>query len=196
MTNKIYKIQAPKQTIPRTEEPISQLQQLERLFSELAPRDGRGNAPSEGGESAVLESEDLLEELNSVKETLKREMAISKGLRRTIEKLQEESKRLGKTTEHEMVDGIGIRTDEKLELEDQTKTRGEGRKVKQSDILELREKVHELEKENESLQHKLKKKEKALERFQSEETGNRKIFYCLYIIHIGSSQNGNSLFKY
>ncbi|KAJ7383750.1 hypothetical protein OS493_026281 [Desmophyllum pertusum] len=97
-------------------------------------------------------------------------MAISKGLRRTIEKLQEESKRLGKTTEHEMVDGIGIRKDEKLELEDQMKTRGEGSKVKQSDILELREKVHELEKDNESLQHKLKKKEKALERFQSEET--------------------------
>ncbi|KAJ7383751.1 hypothetical protein OS493_026282 [Desmophyllum pertusum] len=59
MTNKIYEMQAAKQTIPRTEEPISQLQQLERIFSELAPRDGRGNVSSEGGESAVLESKDL-----------------------------------------------------------------------------------------------------------------------------------------
>ena len=57
-------------------------------------------------------------------------MVISKGLRRTIEKLQEENKALAKTAKHERV---------------------EERKVVTSDIPELREKVHELEKENELL---------------------------------------------
>ena len=41
-----------------------------------------------------------------------------------------------------------------------------------SDILELREKVHELEKENKSLQQKLAKKDKELERFHEDETGS------------------------
>ena len=72
-------------------------------------------------------------------------MAISKGLRRTIENLQEENKALAKTAKHERV---------------------EERKVVTSDIPELREKVHELEKENELLQQKLSKnKDKELERF-------------------------------
>ena len=113
------------------------------------------------GETEVREAEDLKTELNSVKETLMREMAISKGLRKTIEKLQEE--RLGKTTEREKDGGMG--------LKDQMKTRNEESRIVQSDVQELRERVHELEKENETLQQKLKKKDKELERFHSLETG-------------------------
>ena len=44
-------------------------------------------------------------------------------------------------------------------------------KALESYLLKLREKVHELEKENESLQQKLKKKEKELGRFQGDVTG-------------------------
>lgn len=113
------------------------------------------------GETEVREAEDLKTELNSIKETLMREMAISKGLRKTIEKLQEE--RLGKTTEREKDGGMG--------LKDQMKTRNEESRIVQSDVQELRERVHELEKENETLQQKLKKKDKELERFHSLETG-------------------------
>jgi len=98
----------------------------------------------------VLELKDSLEEVKNLKETLRREMAISKGLRRTIEKLQEENKALARTTKHERV---------------------EGGKVMTSDTHELREKVHELEKENELLQQKLTKKDKELERFQGQDTG-------------------------
>lgn len=169
----MYEMQAPilqltdKQTTQSTEEPIHRLQHLERHFSELAQREKRADDSSE-----LLESKDLLEELNSVKETLKREMAISKGLRRTIEKLQEENQRLGKTKEHERADEIDTRKDINLELTDQMKTRDEESKVMKGNILELREKVHELEKENKSLQQKLAKKDKELERFQEDQTGN------------------------
>lgn len=172
MIKNMYEMHAPvfhltdKQTTQSTEEHVNRLHQLERLFSELALRDRQANDSSE-----LPESKHSLEELNSVKETLKREIAISKGLRRTIEKLQEENKRLGKNTEHEKIDGMDIRKDKTLELKDQVKRRDEENKVMKSDILELREKVHELEKENEALQQKLAKKDKELERFQGEETG-------------------------
>ena len=137
------------QTTAGTEETMNRLQWLERHFTEKARQ----------GEGKVQGEENLQVELENVKETLKREMAISKGLRRTIEKLQEGIKGLGKTTEHEKVDGIEM------------KNVNEQSRIMLSDFLELREKVHELEKENESLQHKLKKKDKELERFHSLETG-------------------------
>ena len=154
------------QTIAGTEETMNRLQWLERHFTEKARQ----------GEGTVQGEENLQVELESVKETLKREMAISKGLRRTIEKLQEEIKGLGKTTEHEKVDGMEM------------KTVNEQSRIVQSDVLELREKVHELEKENESLQHKLKKKDKELERFHSLETGKiclelfRFVFFLDYFL--------------
>ena len=156
LINKIYEMQGPvlqltdKQTTQGTEEPLNRLQQLESLLSGLAKRNS-------------IASSDLMEELNNVKETLKREMTISKGLRRTIENLQEENKRLSKTAGHEKNDGIEIRKDNNLEFKDQSKTKVEESKVIKSEIMELREKVHELEKENKSLQQKLAKKEKELE---------------------------------
>ncbi|KAM7441201.1 carbohydrate binding [Porites harrisoni] len=101
-------------------------------------------------------------ELDNIKESLKREMAISKGLRGTIGKLQEENRRLGESTQQGKVDGI--------EIKDKTRAGKEEMKILQRDIRELREKVHELEKENEMLQQKLKKKDRELERFQALET--------------------------
>lgn len=155
-TNKLYELQAPalhlteKQTTSSTKEPINKLQELATLFNELAQRERCANDSNKSGELEVLESKDLLEKVNSLKETLKREMTISKGWRRTIEKLQEDNIALAKTTKHERV---------------------EESKVMISDILEFREKVHELEKENELLQQKLTKKDKDLERIQGQETG-------------------------
>ena len=86
--------------------------------------------------------EELSRSLEFVKERLQRELAISKGLRKTTEKLQDEKKRL-ETTSTTM----------------------------QDDVLELREKVHELEKANKSFQQKLKRTEKELERLQLKEIG-------------------------
>ena len=156
-TNKIYEMQASAlqltktQTItPSTKEPMERLQQLATFFNELTQRDTYVNDSSKRSDLEVLESKDSLEEVKNLKETLRREMAISKGLRRTIEKLQEENKALAKTTKHERV---------------------EESKVMTSDIPELREKVHELEKENELLQQKLTKKDKVLKRFQGQDTG-------------------------
>lgn len=156
-TNKIYGIQAPAlhltetQTItPSTKEPIKRLQQLATLLNDLTQRERCVNDSSKRGGLEVLELKDLLEEVKNLKETLRREIAISKGLRRTIEKLQEENKALAKTTKHERVEESNVMT---------------------SDIPELREKVHELEKENELLQQKLTKKDKELERFQGQDTG-------------------------
>lgn len=160
-----------KQTIPNTEEPLMQLQLLEKFLNELPRGDRRANDSHESGRAAVQESDDLLVELSSVKETLKRETAISKGLRRTIEKLQEENKRLGKNAGHENVDGTDAGNYRKRELKDPAKIMTGESKTAQGDLLELREKVHELEKENESLQQKLKKKDKELERFQGEVMG-------------------------
>ena len=96
-------------------------------------------------------------------------MAISMGLRSTTETLQEENKRLEGNSER--VKGGG------MELEDQMKTSEKTKRMEQDDVFELREKVHELEKEIESLQLKLKKKDKELERIQSTDTG--KIFGTL-----------------
>lgn len=111
-----------------------------------------------------------MEELRDVKETLKREMAISKGLRRTIERLQDENKRLGQSSESKDVHGTTDRKDGSLEIKNLTKKKMDEIKALEDIQVELREKVHELEKDNESLQLKLKKKEKELERFQGEET--------------------------
>ena len=104
-------------------------------------------------------------ELDNVKESLKREMAISRGLRGTIGKLQEENRRLGENAQQGKVDGI--------EIKDKTRAGKEEMKILRRDIRELREKVHELEKENEMLQQKLKKKDRELERFQALETGEK-----------------------
>ena len=157
MTNKIYEMQAPAlhfterpTTTSISKEPIRRLQELASLLSELTRRERCANGSSKSDEPEVLELKDLLEEVNNLKETLRREMAISKGLRRTIEKLQEENKALAKTMKHERV---------------------EESKVVASDIPELREKVHELEKENELLRQKLTKKDKELERLQGQDTG-------------------------
>ncbi|XP_074619674.1 uncharacterized protein LOC141878600 [Acropora palmata] len=79
-------------------------------------------------------------ELEFIKERLQRELAISKGLRKTTEKLQDEKKRLETT-----------------------------RRIMEHDVLELREKVHELEKTNQSFQQKLKRTEKEIERLQLKE---------------------------
>lgn len=156
-TNKIYEIQAPvlhlpeTQTItPSTKEPIKRLQELATLLNDLTQRERCVNDSNKRGGLEVLELKDLLEEVKNLKETLRREIAISKGLRRTIEKLQEDNKALAKTTKHERVEESNVMT---------------------SDIPELREKVHELEKENELLQQKLTKKDKELERFQGQDTG-------------------------
>lgn len=92
-------------------------------------------------------------------------MAISKGLRGTIWKFQEEKGRLSESAKQGKVDGI--------EIKDKTWVGKEEMKILQSDIRELREKVHELEKENEMSQQKLKKKDKELERFQALETGRK-----------------------
>ena len=73
-------------------------------------------------------------------------------------KLQEENRRLGESSQQGKVDGI--------EIKDKTRVGKEEMKILQRDIQELREKVHELEKENEMLQQKLKKKDKELERFK------------------------------
>jgi len=155
-TNKIYEIQAPvlhlpeTQTItPSTKEPIKRLQELATLLNDLTQRERCVNDSNKRGGLEVLELKDLLEEVKNLKETLRREIAISKGLRRTIEKLQEDNKALAKTTKHERVEESNVMT---------------------SDIPELREKVHELEKENELLQQKLTKKDKELERFQGQDT--------------------------
>ena len=152
-------------------EPIDRLQELATLLNELTQRVGGANDSNKSSELEVLELKDLLEEVNSLKETLRREMAISKGLRRTIEKLQEENKLLAKTTKHEWV---------------------EESKAMTSDISELREKVHELEKENELLQQKLMRKDKELERFQGQETGmvfDSIVNFCadFYITHTNNS---------
>ena len=135
-------------TTSSTKEPIKRLQELATVFNELTQRERCANDSSKRGDLEVVELKDLLEEVNNLKETLRREMAISKGLRGTIEKLQEENK--AKAAKHERV---------------------EERKVVTSDIPELREKVHELEKENELLKQKLTKKEKELERFLGQDTG-------------------------
>jgi len=155
-TNKIYEIQAPvlhlpeTQTItPSTKEPIKRLQELATLLNDLTQRERCVNDSNKRGGLEVLELKDLLEEVKNLKETLRREITISKGLRRTIEKLQEDNKALAKTTKHERVEESNVMT---------------------SDIPELREKVHELEKENELLQQKLTKKDKELERFQGQDT--------------------------
>lgn len=157
MTDKIYQMKALAlhlterlTTAPSTKEPIKRLQELATLFNELTQRERCVNDSSKRGDLEVLEFKDLLEEVNNLKETLRREMAISKGLRRAIEKLQEENKALAKTAKHERV---------------------EERKLVTSDIPELLEKVHELEKENELLQQKLTKKDKDLERFLGQDTG-------------------------
>lgn len=155
VTDKIYEMQAlhlmekPTAT-PSTKEPMNRLQELATLFNELTQRERCINDASKRGDLEVLDLKDLLVEVNNLKETLRREMAISKGLRRTIEKLQEENKALAETTKHERV---------------------EERKVVTNDISELREKVHELEKENELLHQKLTKKDKELERFLRQDTG-------------------------
>lgn len=111
-------------------------------------------------------------------------MAISKGLRGTIGKLQEENRRLGENAKQGKVEG--------LEIKDKTRVGKEKMKILQSEMRELREKVHELEKENEMLQQKLKKKDKELERFQALETGEKsnKIIPVLFvfIIHISWSK--------
>ena len=156
MTNKIYETQASalhfavtQTTTSSYKEPIHRLQELTTLLNELT-RERGANDSNKSSELEVLELKDLLEDVNSLKETLRREMAISKGLRRTIEKLQEENNVLAKTTKQERV---------------------EESKGMSSDISKLRERVHELEKENELLQQKLMKKDKELERFQGQETG-------------------------
>ena len=102
-------------------------------------------------------------------------MAISRGLRGTIGKLQEENRRLGESAQQGKVDEI--------EIKDKTRAGKEEMKILQRDIQELREKVHELEKENEMLQQKLKKKDKELERFQALETGEKsnKIISVLFV---------------
>jgi len=156
VTNTIYETQASalhfavtQTTTSSYKEPIDRLQELATLLNELTQRVRGANDSNKSSEFEVLELKDLLEEVNSLKETLRREMAITKGLRRTIEKFQEENKVLAKTTKHEWV---------------------EESKAMTSDISELREKVHELEKENELLQQKLMRKDKELERFQGQET--------------------------
>ena len=157
MTNKICETQASalhfavtQTTTSSYKEPIDRLQELTTLLNELT-RERGANDSNKSSELEVLELKDLLEDVNSLKETLRREMAISKGLRRTIEKLQEENNVLpAKTTKQERV---------------------EESKGMSSDISKLRERVHELEKENELLQQKLMKKDKELERFQGQETG-------------------------
>ena len=155
VTDKIYEMQAlalhlteRPTTTSSTKEPIKRLQELATVFNELTQRERCAKDSSKRGDLEVVELKDLLEEVNNLKETLRREMAISKGLRRTIEKLQEENK--AKAAKHERV---------------------EERKVVTSDIPELLEKVHELEKENELLQQKLTKKDKELERFLGQDTG-------------------------
>lgn len=154
VTDKIYEMQAlhlmekPTAT-PSTKEPLKRLQELATLFNGLTQRERCINDARKRGDLEVLDLKDLLVEVNNLKETLRREMAISKGLRRTIEKLQEENKALAETTKHERV---------------------EERKVVTNDISELREKVHELEKENELLYQKLTKKDKELERFLRQDT--------------------------
>lgn len=147
MVSEMYEKEAPEshlkdtQTIAGPGKTLNRVKKLKTHFS------GRGHP----GETEVQGRENLKAELESLKEALKREIAISKGLRRTNERLQEESKAVVKSTE--------CKKDGEKEI-----------RLMQNDVLELREKVHELEKENESLHQKLKKKEKELERFQSLET--------------------------
>ena len=67
-------------------------------------------------------------------------MAISRGLRGTIGKLQEENRRLSESAQQGEVD--------RIEIKDKTRFGKEKMKILQSGIRELREKAHELEKEN------------------------------------------------
>lgn len=83
---------------------------------------------------------DLFHALGFIKERLQREIAISTGLLKTTEKLQDEKKRQETT-----------------------------RRIMEHDVLELREKVHEVEKTNQSFQQKLKRTEKEIERLQRKE---------------------------
>ena len=85
---------------------------------------------------------DLFHALGFIKERLQREIAISTGLHKTTEKLQDEKKRQETT-----------------------------RRIMEHDVLELREKVHEVEKTNQSFQQKLKRTEKEIERLQRKEIG-------------------------
>lgn len=173
MINKLFEMQvhAPQQTgrpkNPRTREPLHQLQQLEKVLKESTLANNLQESDSDGFQKSNV----ILEELSSVKETLKREMTISKGLRRTIEKLQEENRQLGESSEPANVHGTNDGKDESLQLKSLTREKTDEIKALESYLLELREKVHELEKENESLQQKLKKKEKELGRFQGDVTG-------------------------
>lgn len=173
MINKLFEMQVhvPQQTgrpeNSRTREPLHQLQELEKVLKGST----RANDLHESDSDGFQKSNVILEELSSVKETLKREMTISKGLRRTIEKLQEENRRLGKSSEPANVHGTNDGKDESLQLKSLTREKTDEIKALESYLLELREKVHELEKENESLQQKLKKKEKELGRFQGDVTG-------------------------
>ena len=173
MINKLFEMQvhAPQQTgrpeNPRTREPLHQLQELEKVLKGST----RANDLHESDSDGFQKSNVILEELSSVKETLKREMTISKGLRRTIEKLQEENRQLGKSSEPANVHGTNDGKDESLQLKSLTREKTDEIKALESYVLELREKVHELEKESESLQQKLKKKEKELGRFQGDVTG-------------------------
>lgn len=173
MVNKLFEMQvhASQQTgrpeNPRTREPLYQLQELEKVLKGST----RANDLHESDSDGFQKSNVILEELSGVKETLKREMTISKGLRRTIEKLQEENRRLGKSSKPANVHGTNDGKDESLQLKSLTKEKTDEIKALESDLLELREKVHELEKENESLLQRLKKKEKELGRFQGDVPG-------------------------
>ena len=88
MVSEMYEKEAPEsqlkdtQTIAGPDKTLNRVKKLKTYFS------GRGQR----GETEVQGRENLKAELESLKEALKREMAISKGLRRTNERLQEESK--------------------------------------------------------------------------------------------------------
>ena len=97
--------------------------------------------------------------------------------------MQEENRRMGESAQQGKVDGI--------EIKDKTRAGKEEMKILQRDIRELREKVHELEKENEMLQQKLKKKDRELERFQALETGEKSNIIpelFVFIFHISWSK--------
>ena len=153
MVSEMYEKEAPEsqlkdtQTVAGPGKTLNRVKKLKTYFS------GRGQR----SETEMQGRENLKAELESLKEALKREMAISEELRRTNERLQQESKGVVKSTE--------------CKKDGEKETRKEEIRLMQRDVLELREKVHELEKENESLQQKLKKKDKELERFQFLETG-------------------------
>ena len=98
----------------KCEEKMNKREDIEKLFKELQRIGNQfeeiGFEKTKGDFSRVLEF---------LKERLQRELAISKGLRKTTEKFQDEKKRLETT-----------------------------RRIMEHDVLELREKVHELEKTN------------------------------------------------